>query len=288
MKANWITNQDGSIYHLHLLPEQIAPLIITVGDPSRVALISDLLDTIECKISSREFVCHTGRLGTKRISILSTGSGPDNIDIVLNEIDALFNVNLLSGKPKEKITSCTIIRLGTSGAIQEDIPMNSLLITEWSIGTDALMNYYQHEEYLVLEEVRTAFKTAGLESLNFHLSCCDDALLDHFKGSDFLVGNTLTAPGFYGPQGRTTRIPNSVPDLIDKLKNVHFKNIGRLTNIEMETSGIYHLGKGLGHRCLSVNAILANRINNSFSEHPEKIIMHMIEKSMSLMENLPQ
>ncbi|MFZ1516624.1 MAG: hypothetical protein WAT21_14540, partial [Saprospiraceae bacterium] len=169
MKANWITNQDGSIYHLHLLPEQIAPLIITVGDPSRVSMISNLLDTIECKISSREFVCHTGRLGNKRMSIISTGIGTDNIDIVLNEIDALFNVDLVSGKPKENITSCTIIRLGTSGAIQEDIPMNSLLITEWSIGTDALMNYYRHEEYSVLQEVRTAFKTAGLESLNFHL-----------------------------------------------------------------------------------------------------------------------
>jgi uridine phosphorylase len=287
LKANWITNQDGSIYHLHLLPEQIASLIITVGDPSRVSMISNLLDTIECKISSREFVCHTGRLGNKRMSIISTGIGTDNIDIVLNEIDALFNIDLKTGLPKETPKSCTIIRLGTSGAIQEDVPMNTLLLTEWSIGTDALMNYYQHEEYEVLEEVRSSFKAVGLESLNFHLSCCDSTLINYFKGSDFQVGNTLTAPGFYGPQGRTTRIKNSVPDLIHKLQNIHFKSIGRLTNIEMETSGIYHLGKALGHKCLSVNAILANRLHNTFSEHPEKIILRMIEKSLGILENLP-
>lgn len=267
-----ILNQDGSIYHLNLLPEDIADTVITVGDPERVSEVSQYFDRIELKKGKREFITHTGYLGSKRLTVLSTGIGTDNIDIVLNELDALVNIDFKTRKLNNKLKSLDIIRIGTSGAIQEDIPMDSILVSEYGLGLDSLMQYYVHEfssdERLLQDAVRTHFHS--LEGILPYISSADHGLLKTI-GKDLIKGMTLTAPGFYSPQGREIRAKASFSGLLKLFRSFSFEG-QRITNLEMETTGIYALSKILGHKAISINAILANRVNYEFSSNPAKII----------------
>ena len=267
-----ILNQDGSIYHLNLLPEDIANTVITVGDPERVSEVSQYFDRIELKKGKREFITHTGYLGSKRLTVLSTGIGTDNIDIVLNELDALVNIDFKTRKLNNKLKSLDIIRIGTSGAIQEDIPMDSILVSEYGLGLDSLMQYYVHEvssdERLLQDALRTHFHS--LEGILPYISSADHGLLKTI-GKDLIKGITLTAPGFYSPQGREVRAKASFSGLLKLFRSFSFEG-QRITNLEMETAGIYALSKALGHKAISINAILANRVNYKFSSNPAKTI----------------
>lgn len=286
MKSGWIVNPDGSIYHLKLRPDQVADTVITVGDPDRVPLVSRYLDTIEHKIGSREFITHTGYLGKKRLSVLSTGIGTDNIDIVLNELDALWNLDLKTFSQKENLTRAKVIRLGTSGAIQPEIPVDSLLLSRMAIGMDALGAYYPNPWKDKSQEIVEEFTKNGLPGSPY-ISYADPDLLHWLNVTGFATGVTLTAPGFYAPQGRQSRAPVNHPDYLDKIKSISLGTIGNITNIEMETAGIYGLGGSLGHACLSVNAILANRSTGDFSRNPEATISRMIETVLQKISELP-
>jgi len=276
-ESDLIINGDGSIYHLNLLPEDIAETVITVGDPDRVAEVSKYFDQIELKKGKREFITHTGYIGAKRVTVLSTGIGTDNIDIVFNELDALVNVDFSTREIKNDLTSLNIIRVGTSGAVQPDIPMGTILASSHGLGMDALMNYYFHEntgdERTLLDEVSNHF--GQLRHINPYLTAADESLLNTI-GKDLLQGITITAPGFYAPQGRIVRAKNAVPNFIG-LINSFKSNQLRITNLEMETAGIYALAKVLGHKALSINAILASRVNFEFSKTPNKIVEQAIK-----------
>jgi len=276
-----ILNQDGSIYHLNLLPEDIADTVITVGDPDRVSEISRYFDRIELKKGKREFITHTGYLGSKRVTVLSTGIGTDNIDIVLNELDALVNIDFKTRKLNNELKSLDIIRIGTSGAVQEDIPMDTILVSEYGLGLDSLMHYYVHEvsedERLLQDAVRIHFHS--LKDISPYISSADHGLLNKI-GKGLIKGISLTAPGFYSPQGRQVRAKASFSDLFKLFCS--FSSEGkRITNLEMETAGIYALSKALGHKAISINAILANRVNYQFSANPAKIIDGAIQLVLS-------
>lgn len=271
-EADLVINPDGSIYHLNILPEDVADTVITVGDPDRISEITKHFDRIELKKGKREFLTHTGYIGTKRITVISTGIGTDNIDIVFNELDALVNVDFKTREVKEKLTSLAIIRVGTSGAVQPDLPMGTILASTFGLGLDALMHYYVHgvpdEEKGLFEHVKTHFQ--DLHAVNPYLTSADPVLLNTI-GKGMEQGITVTAPGFYAPQGRQVRAQNALPDFIQKLNTFRYENY-RITNLEMETAGIYALAKVLGHKALSVNAILASRVNYQFSKDPNSVV----------------
>ena len=267
-----IINQDGSIYHLNLLPEDIADTVITVGDPDRVSEVSRYFDRIELKKGKREFITHTGYLGSRRITVLSTGIGTDNIDIVLNELDALVNIDFKTRQVNNILKSLDIIRIGTSGAVQEDIPMGCIMVSEFGLGLDALMQYYVHEvsgdERILLDAVKSHFH--HLKGITPYITAADPSLLETI-GKDLMKGITVTAPGFYSPQGREVRAKTAFPGLVNLFRTFS-SGRRRITNLEMETSGIYALAKALGHKAISVNAILANRVKFEFSSNPAKVI----------------
>ncbi|MCX2491996.1 nucleoside phosphorylase [Pedobacter sp. PF22-3] len=276
-ESDLIINPDGSIYHLNLLPGDIADTVITVGDPDRVGEVSKYFDQIEFKKGKREFITHTGFIGKKRVTVLSTGIGTDNIDIVFNELDALVNVDFKTREVKKELTSLNIIRVGTSGAVQPDIPMGTILASSHGLGMDALMNYYLQQlsgdEQLLMDDIKIHF--GHLKNINPYLTAADDGLLNTI-GKDMVSGITITAPGFYAPQGRIVRAKNAIPDFIG-LINSFRSNRYRITNLEMETAGIYALAKVLGHKALSVNAILASRVKFEFSNEPNKIVKQAIK-----------
>lgn len=280
-ESDLIINPDGSIYHLNLLPEDVADTIITVGDPERVSEVSKHFDRIELKKGKREFLTHTGYLGSKRISVLSTGIGTDNIDIVLNELDALVNIDFKTRLIKPDLKSLEIIRIGTSGAIQEDIPMDSLLVSEFAIGMDALMHYYQHqlsgEEHVILDEIQAMFH--HVKGISPYVISADKGLIERI-GVNMQRGITVTAPGFYAPQGREVRAKNAIPNLMGMFRNFRAGKY-RITNLEMETAGIYALARVLGHKALSVNAILASRAKFEFSSNPQKAVNRAIQEVFS-------
>jgi uridine phosphorylase len=287
-ESELIINQRGAIYHLDLRPEELATNIITVGDPDRVPLVSRHFDSIEFTCQHREFVTHTGYLGKKRVSVISTGIGPDNIDIVLNELDALVNIDLVDRTVKPGHTSLNIIRVGTSGALQADIPVDSFVVSTHGLGIDNLLNFYRHEENEEERQLLQAFCTqTQLNSRISHpyISRASAGLIKHFV-KNFHHGITVTCPGFYGPQGRILRLGLSNPDLIDRLTQFSF-GPHRITNFEMETSGIYGLGKILGHQCLSLSAIVANRIARAFSKDGNKAVQQLIETTLGLIAGLP-
>ncbi len=270
-----ILNPDGSIYHLNLLPEDLATTIIFVGDPDRVEQVSKYFDHIEVKKGKREFITHTGSLNGKRISVISTGIGTDNIDIVFNEVDALVNIDFETRTLKPELTSLDVVRIGTSGSIQGNIKMGTILVSEYAIGFDALMQYYvktyTDEELAMREEIQAHFDTLTFKP---YVGRASKKLLDQIA-QDLPKGITMTAPGFYGPQGRSVRSVNVYPDLIQRAGS--FQSQGRIiTNLEMETAGIYALANMFGHHALSVNAILASRVNDSFSTNPAEIVDHAI------------
>ncbi|WP_291402209.1 nucleoside phosphorylase [Daejeonella sp.] len=279
--ADLIINPDGSIYHLNLLPEDVADTVITVGDPERVSEVSRYFDRIELKKGKREFITHTGYLGSKRITVISTGIGTDNIDIVINELDALVNIDFSTRMVKEDLKSLDIIRVGTSGTVQNDIPMGSILVSEYGVGLDALMNYYLHElsaeELLLSDAIKSHFH--HLKGISPYVTRVDPSLLEKI-GKDLPKGLTLTAPGFYSPQGREVRAKSAFPGLVDLFTSFSFNN-QRITNLEMETAGIYALSKAMGHKAISINAILASRVKFEFSSNPAKVIDEAIQLVLS-------
>jgi uridine phosphorylase len=271
-KTDLILNPDGSIYHLNLLPEDIAQTIITVGDLDRVAEVSKHFDSIEVKKGKREFITHTGYIGKKRITVISTGIGTDNIDIVLNELDALTNIDFASREIKSKLKSLDIIRIGTSGTLQENIQVGTILASSFGLGLDSLMNYYPYtpsaKETILLNAIEQHLKDSCIPKP--YLAKGDEDLLNRIA-FDLEKGITVTAPGFYAPQGRALRAKNAIPNYIATLKKFQFEGHG-ITNLEMETAGIYALANGLGHRAISINAILANRVKLEFAKNPQTVI----------------
>ncbi len=273
-----ILNPNGTIYHLNLLPDEIADTIIVVGDQGRVPLVSKHFDKIEVKKNHREFLTHTGYIGDKKISVLSTGIGSDNIDIVMNELDALANIDFTSREVKEQKTSLKIIRIGTSGSIQYDLDIDTIVMSESAIGLDNLMNFYEFERETILDaEIK---KQLNIDFLNPYYVSASDNLIKKF-GYKFYRGITATCCGFYSPQGRKLRAESVIKNLISKLNAITISG-KRIANFEMETSAIYGLSKLLGHEALSINAVLGNRIKNTFSKNPEKIIEKAITETLEI------
>ncbi|MEO5908862.1 MAG: nucleoside phosphorylase [Ginsengibacter sp.] len=282
-ESELIFNARGAIYHLDLKPDELAENIITVGDPDRVKEISKHLDKIEVQRQHREFVTHTGYVGHKRISIVSTGIGPDNIDIVLNELDALVNIDFETRSINNELKHLNIIRIGTSGSLQADVPVDSFVASTHGIGIDNLMNFYLHENNEEEKQLIHSFITQTQLHNGFgnpYISAASMHLLKYFVDG-YHRGITVTCPGFYGPQGRILRLGISNPQLIDRLTSFTFGQY-RITNFEMETSAIYGLGKALNHRCLSLSAIIANRIHKNFSKDSLSLIEKLIVKSLEI------
>lgn len=286
-ESEMILNSRGAIYHLDLLPDELAEHIITVGDPDRVGQVSKHFDSIEITRQHREFVTHTGRLGSKRISVVSTGIGTDNIDIVLNELDALANIDLESRTIKPELKQLNIIRLGTTGSLQGDVAVDELVASTHGIGIDNLLNFYRLEqtaEEKVLLQNFVTHTQLNLQVAQPYITAGSMALLKHFV-KDFHQGITVTCPGFYGPQGRVLRLGLRQPDLIDALTRFQF-GAYRITNFEMETAGIYGLGKLLGHHCLSLSVIVANRITKTFSKDGGAAVEGLIQKALAVIVDL--
>lgn len=282
-ESELILNPNGSVYHIKLRPEDLADDVIVVGDQARVETISSHFDTVDCRIQNREFVTHTGWYKGKRITALSTGIGTDNIDIVLNELDALVNIDLEKRTIRTQKKSLNIIRIGTSGALQGDIPVDSFVASSHGMGFDGLLNYYAGRDLCDEAPVAEAFMThAGwISGLPYPYVVKASGTLMERIAFDMTKGITATAPGFYGPQGRQLRLAPALADLNEKLGS--FRHDGhRVTNFEMETSALYGLGRLLGHECLTVCAIIANRVARQYSKdyHPviEKLILTVLER----------
>jgi uridine phosphorylase len=272
-----ILNPDGSVYHLNLLPENIAHNIIFVGDQNRVEKITQFFDTIEFSTQKREFKTQTGTIKGKRITVMSTGIGPDNIDIVMNELDALVNIDLVTRKPKENLTSLNIIRIGTSGSLQEDIPCDSFVMAKFGLGLDNMLRSYLIDEVSIpeMEDAFIKHTNWDLRKGKPYIIPCSEKLEKLIESEKIHKGITATAGGFYGPQGRVLRLNIQDESLNSKMDNFNFED-NRITNLEMETGAIYGLGKLLGHNCLSLNAIIANRASGTFSEDPYKAVDELI------------
>jgi len=281
IKESELIITENRIYHLGLAKEELADIIITVGDPNRVKRVSRHFDNIECEINKREFLTHTGSIGKSRISVIGTGIGPDNIDILLNEIDALKNIDFESREINEKKKSVHIIRMGTSGALQENIDVDSIIASSHGMGLDGLLNFYDYES----DAFQTNFIASLKESVPKLFDIClpnifqGSTSLKNSVGADLFAGITLTAGGFYAPQGRELRLKQKMKPLIDLMVNFSFEGL-KFSNFEMETSSIYGLSRLLGHHALSVNAIIANRQKGTFSKDPYKTIDKMIETTL--------
>lgn len=285
-ESELIINNRGAIYHLDLRPEELGPNVILVGDPDRVKLVSRYFDKIETKAQHREFISHTGTIGKKRISVISTGIGTDNIDITLNEVDALANIDFESREIKSKITSLNIFRIGTSGSLQRDIPVDSHVAGTHGLGIDNLLNFYRLEQNEEEKQLLHSFVTHAQlhgQTVYPYIASASASLIKHFV-KDFYQGITVTCPGFYGPQGRILRLGIRNPDLINSLSNFHFGQ-HRISNFEMETSAIYGLGKLLGHHCLSLNAIIANRVSKEFSKDAATAVDNLIKKVLGVISD---
>ena len=275
-----ILNPDGSIFHLHLKPGQIAKDIILVGDPGRVEMIAGFFDEIEVKAQNREFVTVTGKYEGKRITVLSTGIGTDNIDIVVNELDALVNIDLETRMIKTDKTSLNLIRIGTSGALQGDIPVDAFLASRKAIGFDGLMNFYARRDEISDLAFENAFKTyTNWNPLlaSPYVVDCDSDLYNKITDQDFISGITISAPGFYGPQGRELRLNIVDQKINDKIELFRFKEM-KITNYEMECSAIYGLSKLLGHQALTVCIIIANRITHEASIDYKPVMKRLVSK----------
>ena len=280
-ESEMIINDRGAIYHLDLRPEELADTVIVVGDPDRVKKVSLHFDTIECCQQHREFITHTGYIGNKRLTVMSTGIGPDNIDIAINELDALANIDFTTREIKNNFHKLSIIRFGTSGSLQADIPVDSFVASTHGLGLDNLLNFYSYDKSKDEQEMANAFieQTKLNTSVTIPYAFKGSEILLQKFGSEFHKGITVTCPGFYGPQGRILRLGVSSPGLIDRLTHFNFNN-HRITNFEMETSAIYGLGKLLGHECLSVNAIVANRVVQQFSKDSNTAVEKLIKQAL--------
>jgi uridine phosphorylase len=275
-ESELILNRDGSVYHLNLLPEHISDTIIAVGDPGRVHKITQYFDSIDFEINRREFITQTGTFNKKRITVISSGMGTDNVEILLTELDALVNIDLKKRTVKDKHTRLNIVRIGTSGSLHADIPVDSLLASQAAIGLDTLMCFYalpqSDQEKDITRQLQDKLK------LPFQPYCVHGSLqLKERLAFDMISGNTVTCPGFYAPQGRRLRLGLQIPTLINELTYFHPHDFW-ITNFEMETAGYYALGRLLDHQVLSLNAIVANRITNQFSKDPDKTIDTLVKK----------
>ncbi|MFT5861955.1 MAG: uridine phosphorylase [Flavobacteriales bacterium] len=289
-----ILNPDGSVYHLHLRPQDIADTIITVGDPDRVDTVTSHFETVRFTTQKREFKTSTGTYKGKEISVISTGIGTDNIDIVFNELDALVNIDLETRKIKDTHTRLDIVRIGTSGSIQSNIPVDSFLMSTLAIGLDALIHFYD-SKHIQHSEIQKAF----MKHMNWseaksepYVVGCDSAFAKAFHSQDIQLGFTATNIGFYGPQGRVLRLTTSDPDMNVKLASFYCTDPSKetttqlpITNLEMETAGIYGMAKLLGHRAVSLNAILANRATNTFSKTPNATVKRLIQYTLDCLVN---
>ncbi|MCK4661587.1 MAG: nucleoside phosphorylase [Bacteroidales bacterium] len=272
-----ILNKDGSIFHLHLKPENISDTIILVGDQDRVDMISGFFNNIDFKTQNREFKTHTGTYKNKRISVISTGIGTDNIDIVVNELDAIVNIDLEKRVIKEKHTTLNYIRIGTSGALQEDIPVDTPVISKMAIGFDGLLNFYSNRNKVCNLEIEKKFK----EHMNWNQNLpspyfvdASDNLLNKI-GKDMRKGLTISAPGFYGPQGRVLRLPLQDSEINNKIINFRY-NSDKITNYEMESSAIFGLSKLLNHNAVTVCNIIANRLRKEYSKDYKKAVKNLV------------
>ncbi|MEM8565079.1 MAG: nucleoside phosphorylase [Bacteroidota bacterium] len=275
-ESDLIINPDGSVYHLNLKPAHLSDTIISVGDPTRVYKVSQHFDKLEFEMNKREFITHIGTYKDKRITVIGTGMGTDNIEIFLTELDALANIDLKTREIKEKKRSLKIIRIGTSGGLQEDIALGSHLISDYAIGLDTLMCFYDLPttdfEQSIGKELQDQI---GLPFTPYVVQ--GSRILRDKIGEGMIMGNTVTCPGFYAPQGRKIRLALKFPKLLEKL-NYYNKDGFWLTNFEMETAGYYALGRMLGHEIISANAVIANRIKNKFSKNPGKAVDSLIKK----------
>ena len=286
-ESELIINQHGAVYHLNLRPGELATTIITVGDPDRVEEVSKHFDSVEVRARHREFVTHTGHIGKKRISVVSTGIGTDNIDIVVNELDALVNIDFNTRLIKPDLTHLTIVRVGTSGSLQADIPVDSFVASTHGLGVDNLLNFYRQQNNDEETEILHAFTTHTQMGSHFaapYIASAGPSIQKHFV-EGFHHGITVTCPGFYGPQGRVLRLPLTNHELIDQLTAFRYGN-HRITNFEMETSGIYGLSKLLGHHCLSLSAIVANRVEQRFSKDGAAAVEALIGKTLGILEGI--
>lgn len=277
-ESELILNKDGSVYHLNLHPHEIADYIINVGDPDRVSIVSSFFDHIEFKKQKREFVTHTGIYKGKRITVLSTGIGTDNIDIVYNELDALVNIDLVKRTPKEKLKSLNLIRIGTSGALQVDIPVDSFVFSTFGIGLDGLLNFYKllntDEEKALIDAFRKHYPNLGVFPESYIAKA--SANLELKISSGMIKGLTCSCSGFYAPQGRVLRYELARKDMIEKLNTFSFEN-QRVVNFEMETGAMYGLASLLGHQCCSVNVIVANRMSQQYAKKAEESMRALIQ-----------
>lgn len=277
-KTALMMTPEAGVYHLNLRPEELAPTILLVGDPQRVKLVAQYFDRIEVEKAHREFVSCTGYIGKTRLTVLSTGIGVDNIDIVLNELDALVNIDFATGQIKQQLTELNIFRLGTAGSLQADIPVDSIVVSDYAIGFDGLMSFYEIkptlEEQKLQQAVMQHFHQFPISALSYSASA-DPTLKNLFTEPKFHHGITLTMMGFYGPQRRQLRAPLASQNLLNSATTFNF-NHESISNFEMETAAIYSLGKLLGHRCCSLSAIVANRILETTSHNPQTAIKQMI------------
>lgn len=283
-----ILNADGSVYHLNLKKENVATTIILVGDPDRVPRVSKYFDNIEFSIQKREFCTHTGTYNGKRISVISSGIGPDNIDIVINELDAIFNIDLEKRCPKEEHTSLNIIRLGTSGSLQAEIPVDSIVLSSHGLGMDNMFHSYRDSASVREIEIEEAFikHTDWLSDKGRpYIVACGEKLRDKLLSDKIYQGITGTASGFYGPQGRQLRLAVQDIHLNDKLHSFSFNNL-KITNLEMETSAIYGLSKLLGHQAVSMNAIIANRALGAFTKDTKQAVENLIQYALPRIASL--
>jgi len=275
-----ILNNDGSIFHLHLHPENISDQIILVGDPARVDTISSYFNEILFSTQNREFKTVTGIYNDKKISVISTGIGTDNIDIVLNELDALANIDLKERVVKKEHSSLNIVRIGTSGGLQPDLPVNSFVVSQKSIGFDGLLNFYGNRTRFCDMEFEKAFTKytdwSPLLAAPYTVNASEE-LLNKFETSEFTAGVTISAPGFYAPQGRELRLPLAFPDLNHQIESFSHKGL-KITNFEMESSAIYGLSKMMGHHALTVCLIIANRVTRTANENYRDEMKVLIKK----------
>jgi len=283
-----ILNEDSSVYHLNIHNNDLADIIIVVGDPNRVKDVSKHFDKIELNKSNREFITHTGIIGKKRISVLSTGMGVSNIDIVFNELDILSAVNLPERTLKKQKRVFTIIRLGTTGSLSEEIPLDAILFSKYAIGIDGIPHHYEFNYNLFENELAHLFSSTTNWPKEFALPYAAEAsnyLWEKLFDTEFYEGITLTMNGFYAPQARQINIPLRHPKMQNQYKNVKHKGYS-ITNLEMETAGLYAFGKIFGHQVLSINVVLANRITGKFSQTPQKSIDRMILLSLQKIKDL--
>lgn len=279
-----IINRDGSIFHLHLRPGEVAKKILLVGDPGRVKMVSSHFEKVELSQNNREFATVTGYFRGERLTVLSTGIGTDNIDIVINELDALVNIDFKKREVREFPEELKFIRIGTSGGLQGDLPLNSYVVTEKSIGFDGMLHFYAGLEKHCDQNFEKAFRRFSRWHKNLpkpYVIDGSEELLRTFTGDEFVHGITISAPGFYGPQGRELRLPLAVPGLNRRIEKFSFKG-SRITNFEMESSAIYGLSKLLGHKALTVCSIIANRVtrqaNENYHEVMEKLVSLVLDK----------